>query len=315
MTRPFVWRPGDGPNADCVQRMRRHLRRPAKPMGEAWFMGEKRHMFDFLLGDLAGFSLEELRTPLEEIASGNACFGPMDEWTHWYRYLLAHLVSRHSEQSFDSLYQHLVTAFIAVNPRSVDEPYAGFADDARQTLGRCLMDPSRWVGERLAIQVPEDPYTGERAFAWSVACGDFSAGMFFCAKYVADEELAAWLDSVFAIRCPLWTTQLYRWLLATYPLLAGDVLELPDLAGETSADVVWHGALMLKGDFSGIYDPAPSPLPLLPQERCQAVLTAARRHVSEASYFQWLDAIKPHAYLEMMLGDMPNRFAEIFAIG
>jgi len=311
---PFVWRPGDGLNSGCVQRMRHQLRRPAHPMGEAWFMGEERRMFDFLLADLEGFSLEELRVPLEEIASGNSCFGPMDEWTNWYRYLLAQLVPRHLEQSFDSLYQHLVTAFMAVHPRGIDEQYPGFADDARQTLGRCLMDPARWAGERLAVSAPENPFTGGERMAWSVACGDFSAGMFFCAKYLANHELADWLDSVFAIRCPLWTTQLYGWLLAAHPLLSGRVVELADLDFGTPAEVLWHGAHTLKGDFSGVYEPEPPPLPFLSPDRCQAVLAGVRRHVSEASYFAWLDAIKPYAYLEALLGSMPSRFAETFDI-
>ena len=105
--RPFRWHPGDGLHPGCLQRMRAKLRRPAKPMGEAWFMGEDRHMFVSLLGDLERCSSEELRAPLEEIASGIASFGPMDEWTDWYRYLLAQLVARHPEQSFDSLYQRL----------------------------------------------------------------------------------------------------------------------------------------------------------------------------------------------------------------
>ncbi|MET0550226.1 MAG: hypothetical protein ABW002_13255 [Xanthomonas sp.] len=43
---PFVWRPGDGVNAGCVQRMRARFPRPLKPMGDAWYMGEERCRFD-----------------------------------------------------------------------------------------------------------------------------------------------------------------------------------------------------------------------------------------------------------------------------
>lgn len=314
--RPYVWHPGSGLDLGCLKRMRDRLRRPAQPMGEAWFMGEKRRMFDELLGNLEDLPLEELRTPLEEIAAGNSCFGPMDEWTEWFHYLLAQLVPRHAEQSFDSLYQHLVAAFIAVHPRGIVEPYPGFADDARLTLGRCLMDPSRWTGDRLTVPAPENPRAdGTRAFfEWRVATGDFSAGMFFCAKYLDEDELDTWLDSVFAIRCPLWTTQLYGWLLAAFPLLSGRVVQLADLESEPPANIVWLGAHVLKGDYSGIHEPEPSPLPLLSPHRRDAVLAAVRRHVSETSYFAWLDAIKPHACLETLLGNAPSRFAEVFDI-
>lgn len=278
-------------------------------------MGEDRHMYVALLGDLARCSREELHAPLEEIASGIASFGPMDEWIDWYRYLLAHLVTRHLEQSFDSLYQSLVTAFIAVHPRDIEEPYPGFADDARHTLGRCLMDPSRWNGARLAVAAPQDPFAHpDHRFAWSVACGDFSAGMVFCAKYLAIEEVPAWLDSAFAIRCPLWATQLYGWLLGAYPLLSGHVLQLAALDNDAASEVVWPGAHVLKGDFSGDHAAPGAPLPLLAPPRCHAVLDAVRRHVSQARYFAWLDAIKPHPYLETLLGGMPSRFAEVFEI-
>jgi len=138
--------------------------------------------------------------------------------------------------------------------------------------------------------------------------------MFFCTKYLVEDDLEAWLDSVFAIRCPLWTTQLYSWLLAAHPLLTGDVLELAKLDSDGSADVVWFGAHALKGDFTGIYEPTPVPLPLLSSGRCAAVLAAVRRNVSEASYFAWLDAIKPYAYLETTLGGEPSRFADVFDI-
>ncbi|PPJ40977.1 hypothetical protein C0063_13860 [Pseudoxanthomonas sp. KAs_5_3] len=285
-------------------------------MGEAWFMGEKRRMFDSLLGDLGELSLEDLRQPLEEIASGNACFGPMDEWTDWCRYLLAQLIPRHAERSFDSVYQNLVTAFIAVNPREIEEPYEGFADDVRQTLGRCLMDSSRWIGDRLAVSAPEDPFAGGRreSFEWHVACGDFSAGMLLCAKYLDESVLDIWLDSAFTIRCPLWTTQLYSWLLAVHPLLTGTVLELAALDSDSPTNVVWLGAHVLRGDFTGVYDPTPSPLRLLSPRRCEAVLASVRRNVSEASYFSWLDAIKPYAYLQAELGGTPSHFADVFEI-
>lgn len=314
--KPFVWRPRDGPHAACIRRMRDGLPRPAELMGEAWFMGEERRMFGWLLGDLDKFTLEALREPLEEIASGNACFGPMEEWTVWFHHLLGQLVTRHHERSFDSLYQQLVTAFIAVHPRQIEEPYPGFADDAMQSLGRCLMDSTRWIGERLAVAPPEDPFNGGQhaAFEWNVACGDFSAGMFFCTKYLSEDELDAWLDSVFAIECPLWTTQLYCWLLDAYPLLSGRVPQLGDLEFDPDSCATWLGSSVLKGNYSGVYEPEPLPLPLLSPGRGEVVLCSARRNVSEASYFEWLDAIRPYDYLQTTLGGKPSRFAEVFCL-
>ena len=285
-------------------------------MGEAWFMGDERLMFDYLLGNLDECLLDNLIRPLEEIALGNSCFGPRDEWTRWYRYLLAQLVTRHAERSYYRLYQHLVTAFIALNPRGIVEPYPGFAEDAMQTLGRCLMDPSRWAGEQFAVSAPEDPLagTGNVDWDWDAASGDFSAALFLCAKYLPEDELPAWLDSVFAIRCPLWTTQLHVWLLDAYPLLSGAILELGEFKIESESNVQWDGAHVLHGDFSGIYTPEPKPIPLLSPSRREAVLASAQRNVSEERYFAWLDGIKPYAYLEASLYDKPSKFAEVFRV-
>ncbi len=54
--------------------LRSHFRRPSKPMGEAWFMGDGRQMFPQLLGDLGRLSTEELQEFLAEIASGTTRF-------------------------------------------------------------------------------------------------------------------------------------------------------------------------------------------------------------------------------------------------
>lgn len=56
--------------------------------------------------------------------------------------------------------------------------------------------------------------------------------MLFCVKYLIDDELDSWFDSVFAIRCSLWATQLYSWLLAAHPLLTGRVPELARIVSE-----------------------------------------------------------------------------------
>lgn len=310
----FRWEPGHGPDTAALERMRDQFRRPKMPMGEAWFMGDQRRMFDLLLGDLDGLPLDELTLPLWEIASGNSSFGPRQEWTDWYGYLLAQLVPRHAEQTSDSLYQNLVAAFIAIHPRGIEDHYPGFAEDAMETLGRCLMDDVRWTGSRLAVPAPADPFAGGRnaAWKWDVACGDFSAGMFLCAKYLDIDQLDGWLDSVFAIPCPLWRTQLYMWLLAAHPLLSGQVLTVADLDERESAEAQWSGSLVLKGDYTGNYAGSPTSVPLLSVERCERVLASVSRNVSVATYFAWLDDLKAHDYLEALLGTKPSSFAEVY---
>jgi hypothetical protein len=311
--RDFVWRPGAGFDPDAVARMRSHLRRPAEPMGEAWFMGERRRMFDELMGDLDRLSLEQLREPFEEIASGNSCFGPMDEWTDWCRYLVAQLLPRNAEQSFDSLYQCLATAFIAVHPRAIVGVYRGYADDVRETLGRCVMDPSRWDDDRLALVPPLDPHVNAKgsAFEWSVASDDLSVAMFFCAKYLPEEQLDAWLDSAFAIACPLWTTQLFAWFVGAHAMLDGTVDQVAQLQKHGGSDIVWLQGLSLTGGISGEQDDEVPP-PYLSVERRAALLAAVRRNVDRPRHRAWLDTIRPHDYLQSLLDEAPTRFAELY---
>src|SRR5262245_14259846 len=75
----FVWQPGVGRDPDALARLRTQFRRPPEPMGEAWFMGERRRMFHELGGDLGQISAGDLQKPLQEIASGTSSFGPMAE--------------------------------------------------------------------------------------------------------------------------------------------------------------------------------------------------------------------------------------------
>ena len=48
---------------------------PREPMGEAWFMGTSRSMYDWLYGDIAALSMSRAERALEAIASGTSSFG------------------------------------------------------------------------------------------------------------------------------------------------------------------------------------------------------------------------------------------------
>jgi len=142
---PYLWFPGKGYDQDALSRLQRAFPRPDKAMGGAFVMSGDRRTFDDLLGDLTSLSAEDLRKPLEEIASGTASFGPLDEWTDWYHCLLAQLIPRSHETHFEALLEILITGFITQHPDGPrNEPYPGFFVDALDTLGRCLMDEGCW---------------------------------------------------------------------------------------------------------------------------------------------------------------------------
>ncbi len=103
----FLWTPGDGYSKAAVKRMQIHLSLPAKPMGEAWFMGDDRLMFDYLYGDIKQMPIVDAIKALEDIITGTCYFGEYDEWNSWYHYLLGQLVPRSHEKPI--LQQELLT--------------------------------------------------------------------------------------------------------------------------------------------------------------------------------------------------------------
>jgi hypothetical protein len=218
----FLWKPGAGMDPLALERLRAHFRKPAEPMGEAWFMGEQRRMFPKLLGDLGKLRAQDLQRPLEEIAGGICAFGLMEEWRAWYHYLLGVLLPRSHEAFVSYLLESLMTGFMAIYPNGIyREPYAGFRDDVLCTLGRCMMDGMCWNGPDIAIgkvlhRSNDNP---NRVWGWWDASGDFTSSMFFCLKYLPAPSIEPWLHSVFDIPSPHWRAQVIVWLVGAHGIL------------------------------------------------------------------------------------------------
>jgi hypothetical protein len=210
--KPFTWVPGIGPDAGALARMEKFFPKPSEPMGEAWFMSEKRKMFPSLCKKkVTSISTKYLLDCLEEIA-GTSAFGPQAEWDSWYHYLLPRLIPRAFENYLrEYLVENLVTAFVTLYPVDIAERYPGFLEDVLSTLGQALMDPSLWEGEEIVVgrmlhcSWEDDP---KWPWGWHEASVDFSSLMFFCWKYLDANQIDAWLRSVFAIRSAHWRAQL-----------------------------------------------------------------------------------------------------------
>ena len=127
----FTWTPGNGCCLEALSRIRDNFRRPSQPMGEAWFMGNERHMYTELFADIDVLPAKELVRPLEAIISGTNSFGYYEEWNVWYHYLLGRLLFRCHERWVDYLLEFLVGGFITQHPDGIEpEPYSGFRLDA-----------------------------------------------------------------------------------------------------------------------------------------------------------------------------------------
>lgn len=285
--------PGSGPDVDAVLRLTRQFRAPNQPMGEAWFMGTKRRMFNELMTNPPDhWTPDLLRQPLYELASGPGCFGYLPEWTSWTHFLLAQLPTRIDGSSWTSIYECLVSAFMAHYPdEHVAGPYEGFYSDVLATVGRVPMSAGSWPGGRLSEkgvissieETPNGPF---------ISCGGaFSAALFLHLKYLGQADIGGWLSSVFAIRHYIWRIKLVLWMEAASPVLTGSG-QPSDLEFESSDGSGWEASWCLKGNSPcKDVDPTQIEIPFIDEKRREIFRGAVKASMSVAD----LDAL--NAYL------------------
>lgn len=276
-------------------------------------MSGDRHVFDDLLGDLTLLSTKDLQTPLEEIASGTSAFGPLDEWTDWYHYLLAQLIPHSHDTHIDALLGILVTGFITQHPDGPkNAPYAGFFADALDTLGRCLMDQACWPGGEIDVEVCLNRHGSAQQWGWS-ASGKLSSSMFFCLKYLAPDAIEPWLSSVLSIPDIHWRAELIRWFVGAHGLLDGRIRQISELDERTETPAVdWDWSHCLKGNYTGDYGGNSAICDFLPDENRRAAIEAVRSVVTETVFLEWLTSIARDEKLDLELGDLPFRFWELY---
>ena len=312
----FEWAPGVGINREALARLRAHFRRPATPMGEAWFMGEERRMFNELAGDISRLTAWQLQEPLQEIASGTSSFGPQDEWHDWYHHLLGELVPRSHEHFVSSLLESLITCFFALYPNGIYRaPYPEFRDDVLNTLGRCVMEPDCWDGTDIVVgrMLHRSNNNPNKVWCWWDASGDFSASLYLCIKTLPESLVQRWFRSVIAIPSPHWRAQVIVWLVGSHDLLSGKLLWPSELRIEAHPSVDWEWSHCLKPELASSDESGALPAEaLLPRASREAVLATARQYFTEDVYLGWLESISRVPYLEAELAAIPSTFEAMY---
>lgn len=315
---PFVWVPGEGPAQAALDRLTRAFSKPKRPMGEAWFMGDERRMFPELAGDLATLPISDLQTALEQIATGPPAFGPSEEWTGWFHYLLPRIMPRVHETYVRSLFEILATAFMAQHPDGLNEgPYAGFRDDAVNTLGRCLMQPTCWPNGTIDTQACLDKYhldSADRWF-WEKPSGKLSASLFFGLKYLRPDEVGPWMRSVLAINSAPWLAQTMAWLVGAHGVLCGRVRQPAEFPEACTPDIGWEWSHCLTGNYTGDHSASGATCEFIPAQNRDRAVEAVRSFVTEAVFLAWLESISTDEDLEREVADIPFRFYELYGPG
>lgn len=281
-----LWVPGVGPDAAALRRLEERAPMPTYPMGEALFMGEERRFFNELMSESPDqWAPELIDSVLGSLASGPGCFGHLQEWTDWLHFLVPRLLARIDDWRWASVYEGMVSAFMAQYPDERSEyPYDRFLADILTTLGRIPMSASNWNDGRLVVgkvissieEIPHGPF---------ISCGGaLSAGLFLNLKYL-DEGLASiWLASVFAIEDSIWRIKLVIWIAQSSELLLKSGQQPLVLESEASFGSGWHGCWCPQGgNPSEDVDPLQVTVPFLSDMRRQWFGDELRRHLNRAT--------------------------------
>lgn len=312
----FIWQPGAGIDAAALSRLRSHFRRPNEPMGEAWFMSEKRRLFHELEGNLADVPMPDLKDAFFEIASGMGSFGPRPEWSSWYHYLLGQLIPRGHDCYLSSLLESLVTGFIAVYPNGVHSaPYRQFLDDSLVTLGQCMMEPHCWTGTNIIVGeiLQRSNDNPNQVWVWWDASGDLSASMYFCLKYLPGPLVPGWLHSVLNIPSPHWRAQVMAWLVGSHDLLTGKRNWPFEFLLKDRPRVDWESSHCLSlGLAAAGPDFDPEQRSMLPDASRLQTLQVVRSHFTDDVFLDWLSSISSVPYLEAELAEIPSTFEGLY---
>ena len=313
----FLWRPGQGCDLAALARLREAFPVPREPMGEAWFMGESRKMFDWLYGDIATLPLSRADTALEAIASGTSSFGSYAEWDEWFHYLLPRLLPRCHEPWLlggSTLLDALLTAFITQYPAGIRaERCPGFRDLALATLGQAMMDEVCWPDGELdvGIGLSRGWFAGIASWQWWMVSGKLSASLFFCLKYLDATEVGPWLGSVLAIRSPYFVGQMIAWLVGAHPLLTGAQSQPADLPAHYP-DIGWFCSYALTGNYTGDHSGNARLDTFIPDANRAIAVATITAHMSGPDAPDWLTEISADPVLEAELGDLPFDLSRLY---
>ena len=320
---PFIWIPGQGIDALASQRLQNRYSRPSQPMGEAWFMGEKREMYTELLEcEATQLSSGDVDRYLFEIASGVRSFGtlcssPRHEWESWFLYFLAQFsspqyVTRNHNWAFVPT---LISTLMIFYPDSdyvrPDEPH--FRSDILATLGRTLMEPRFWTNGEINIRHKFHDDDSGRTLLWDFYKTNelFSASIFLCWKYLRIDEIETWFRSVLQIESVYWRAQLLMWLLGAHSFFSGEVTQ-PAQLKRRKPNLSWEDSENLLDGFYEDHPRRAEPDVFLQIESIEALASAVAKHLSPELFFAWLDSFAKCHGLQGELLEMPEQFFDTF---
>ncbi len=269
-------------------------------------MGETRKVYPQLKHALEATSTSYLQEVLEAIGSGISAFGLLEEWEDWFQYLLPRLIPRCDEKYVYWLLEDLCTAFLQVDLAIADRNHASLDSElVLQTLGRVIMSPARWKDGRINIGRILHPSNNNPAgiWGWANVSGDLAASLIVCLRKVSDEDLEAWVGSIFSIECPYWRAQLLTWYVGAQPLLNGKA-RFPNQFDNWTPKIGWSWSHVI-GGTQGNSIVAKT---LFPTGRVEAFRSAFEGNLADAKLKDWKDEILEIEALRSEVGNLVQSF-------
>jgi hypothetical protein len=223
----MVWKPGQGSDPVALRNLMSRFGKPSVPLGEAWFMGETRLLFDNLnaLG-FEGTSEGEVGRAVEELVSGLAYFPGVTAWPEWYGYLTPRILdsSRFVEAS---LHSDLCTGLLALSVCNPKEPVTRFEADFAAILCPWIMSAHFWEqGHYLPLQ--KDRGWKDRWGVFGIEPG-ISTSLFLTWRYLRPQGLRAWVHSILSIPNLAWRSHFLIWLMQVWPIFESGASNYPVL--------------------------------------------------------------------------------------
>jgi hypothetical protein len=301
----FEWRPGVGPSSSAIENLKRKFpKHPARPPGEAWFMGDKREMYTELIDlSIKDVPVEILYKFLDDWTRGLDSFpdavAEIELWISWFKYTLPYLVLRAHERRFsDRLLELIISAFMRIFGERIDGQYPGFRRDALETIGQALMKTEFW-GENGNINLWCDVWhNGEGELSLAPSCsGVISSSICFCLMYLPASNIYAWTKSLLSIECEYFRAHFLVWLVGTYQILSetstSETTFCFNAMNNARFFINWNGSLSLEETN-----------PPIPEDNIARFLATIRSDLSAQMLNEWSEQIA-QVY---DLGELTKRF-------
>ncbi|RYX81657.1 hypothetical protein EON83_22940 [bacterium] len=299
----MVWKPGVGPDSSRLRELMVRFGKPRVPLGEAWFMGETRYLYDELnAGGIDAVSDEYLGAALDELISGMMCFPEMTDWAPWYAYLMPRVLGLERFMKRDmwgvrsvSWYSALCEGFLALCRSSANEYVISYKNDFVAVLSPWVMSGHFWNrGRNIALHENQEWRT-----SWGQAGlkPDISLSLLLTWGNVAPSALRGWLHSVLEIEDVYWRSHFIFWLLKVRPAFE---------QGDSNSALVNFREI-----FGGLGVSGLSTI-LIPAENVAALQVAIREEFDEKWYMAMIEQFSGHPDLwpqmESALGTLQEEY-------